>query len=114
MRDGVALARHVNLPFALTSEICHRTSGAETCHFVTLLNSCGTATLLLGTRHASVKSVDDRYTQRTVYFFQLTRRITMKVIGFEEHYGLPAIYEAAKKANDPYLEVLEALKKAGH
>jgi uncharacterized protein len=39
---------------------------------------------------------------------------SMKVIGFEEHYGLPAIYEAAKKANDPYLEVLEALKKAGH
>ncbi len=38
----------------------------------------------------------------------------MKIIGFEEHYGLPAIYEAAKKANDPYLEVLEALKKAGH
>ena len=27
----------------------------------------------------------------------------MKIIGFEEHYGLPAIYEAAKKANDPYL-----------
>jgi Amidohydrolase len=38
----------------------------------------------------------------------------MKIIGFEEHYGLPAIYEAAKKANDPYLQVLEALKKAGH
>jgi predicted TIM-barrel fold metal-dependent hydrolase len=38
----------------------------------------------------------------------------MKVIGFEEHYGLPAIYEAAKKANDPYLRVLETLKKAGH
>lgn len=39
---------------------------------------------------------------------------SIKVIAFEEHYGLPAIYEAAKKANDPYLEVLEALKKAGH
>ena len=38
----------------------------------------------------------------------------MKVIGFEEHYGLPAIYEAAKTANDPYLQVLETLKKAGH
>jgi predicted TIM-barrel fold metal-dependent hydrolase len=38
----------------------------------------------------------------------------MKVIGFEEHYGLPAIYEAAKKASDPYLQVLETLKKAGH
>ena len=41
-------------------------------------------------------------------------KFSMKIIGFEEHYGLPAIYEAAKKANDPYLEVLEALKKAGH
>ena len=38
----------------------------------------------------------------------------MKIIAFEEHYGLPAIYEAAKKANDPYLQILEALKKAGH
>jgi predicted TIM-barrel fold metal-dependent hydrolase len=38
----------------------------------------------------------------------------MKVIAFEEHYGLPAIYEAAIKANDPYALVLEALKKAGH
>ena len=38
----------------------------------------------------------------------------MKVIGFEEHYGLPALYDAAIKANDPYGLVLEALKKAGH
>jgi uncharacterized protein len=38
----------------------------------------------------------------------------MKVIGLEEHYGLPAIYEAALKANDPYALVLETLKKAGH
>jgi uncharacterized protein len=38
----------------------------------------------------------------------------MKIIGFEEHYGLPAIYEAALKANDPYGLVLETLKKAGH
>jgi hypothetical protein len=30
----------------------------------------------------------------------------MRIIAFEEHYGLPAVYEAAKKANDPYLEVL--------
>jgi uncharacterized protein len=37
----------------------------------------------------------------------------MKIIGFEEHYGLPAIYEAATKANDPYALVLETLK-AGH
>ena len=39
---------------------------------------------------------------------------SMKIIGFEEHYGLPAIYEAALKANDPYALVLETLKKAGH
>jgi uncharacterized protein len=38
----------------------------------------------------------------------------MKIIGCEEHYGLPAIYEAAMKANDPYALVLETLKKAGH
>jgi uncharacterized protein len=38
----------------------------------------------------------------------------MKIIGFEEHYGLPAIYDAAIKANDPYGLVLEALKRAGH
>jgi uncharacterized protein len=38
----------------------------------------------------------------------------MKIIALEEHYGLPAIYDAAIKANDPYGLVLEALKKAGH
>jgi predicted TIM-barrel fold metal-dependent hydrolase len=38
----------------------------------------------------------------------------MKVIGFEEHYGLPFIHDAALKANDPYGLVLETLKKAGH
>jgi uncharacterized protein len=38
----------------------------------------------------------------------------MKIIAFEEHYGLPAIYNAAIKANDPYGLVLETLKKAGH
>src|SRR5580698_2912173 len=38
----------------------------------------------------------------------------MKIIAFEEHYGLPAIYEAAIKANDPYALILETLKKAGH
>src|SRR5580693_8187662 len=38
----------------------------------------------------------------------------MKIIGFEEHYGLPAVYDAAIKANDPYGLVLETLKKAGH
>src|SRR5580700_2524446 len=38
----------------------------------------------------------------------------MRIIGFEEHYGLPAIYEAAIKAKDPYGLVLETLKKAAH
>ena len=38
----------------------------------------------------------------------------MKIIGFEEHYGLPAIYDAAIKAGDPYGLILETLKKAGH
>jgi uncharacterized protein len=38
----------------------------------------------------------------------------MKIIGFEEHYGLPAIHEAALKAKDPYGLVLETLKTAGH
>jgi uncharacterized protein len=38
----------------------------------------------------------------------------MKIIALEEHYGLPAIYEAAKKANDPYELVFETLKQAGH
>src|SRR5580698_4846775 len=37
----------------------------------------------------------------------------MKIIAFEEHYGLPAIFEAAKKANDPYAQVLEAMRKSG-
>jgi predicted TIM-barrel fold metal-dependent hydrolase len=38
----------------------------------------------------------------------------MKIIALEEHYELPAIHEAAIKANDPYALVLETLKKAGH
>jgi uncharacterized protein len=38
----------------------------------------------------------------------------MKIIAFEEHYGLRAIHEAALKANDPYGLVLETLRKAGH
>jgi hypothetical protein len=37
----------------------------------------------------------------------------MKVIGFEEHYGLSAIYEAAVKANDPYAQVMETMRKSG-
>jgi predicted TIM-barrel fold metal-dependent hydrolase len=37
----------------------------------------------------------------------------MKIIAFEEHYGLPAIHEAAKKANDPYAKVLETMRKSG-
>ncbi len=37
----------------------------------------------------------------------------MKIIAFEEHYGLPAIHEAATKAKDPYALVLERMKKSG-
>src|ERR1700733_37739 len=37
----------------------------------------------------------------------------MRVIGFEEHYGLPFIHAAALKENDPYAEVLEAMRKSG-
>jgi len=38
---------------------------------------------------------------------------SMKVIGFEEHYGLPAIHDAALKASDPYGLILEAMRKSG-
>src|SRR5580658_5791385 len=37
----------------------------------------------------------------------------MKIIAFEEHYGLPAIHEAAIKSNDPYALVLAGMKKSG-
>ena len=37
----------------------------------------------------------------------------MKIIAFEEHYGLPAIHEAAKKANDPYALMLDKMRKSG-
>jgi uncharacterized protein len=37
----------------------------------------------------------------------------MKIIALEEHYGLPVIYEAAHKANDPVALVYDVLKKAG-
>jgi predicted TIM-barrel fold metal-dependent hydrolase len=37
----------------------------------------------------------------------------MKIIAFEEHYGLRAIHEAATKANDPYALVLERMKNSG-
>jgi hypothetical protein len=42
----------------LTSEIRHETSDAEIRHLTNLLNSDDTTTLLLGTRHAPVESVD--------------------------------------------------------
>ncbi|HEY3991027.1 MAG TPA: amidohydrolase family protein [Acidobacteriaceae bacterium] len=37
----------------------------------------------------------------------------MKIIALEEHYGLPAIYEAAHKANDGVTQVYDVLKKSG-
>src|SRR5580700_4183767 len=52
-------------------------------------------------------------TKRTVYSFHLARRITIKIIGIEEHYGLPFIHDAAFKANDPYELVLETMRKSG-
>jgi predicted TIM-barrel fold metal-dependent hydrolase len=42
-----------------------------------------------------------------------TGQSPMKIIAFEEHYGLPAIHEAATKANDPYALVLERMKNTG-
>jgi hypothetical protein len=53
-------ARHVNLLSALTSRIRHETSDAEIRHLTNLLNSDDTTTLLFGTRHAPVESVDVR------------------------------------------------------
>jgi len=37
----------------------------------------------------------------------------MTGIGGEEQYGLPSIHEAASKANDPYAEVSETMRKSG-
>jgi predicted TIM-barrel fold metal-dependent hydrolase len=38
----------------------------------------------------------------------------MKIIGFEEHYGLPAIHDAARKSSDPLVEIYDTILKAGH
>jgi len=37
----------------------------------------------------------------------------MRIIGIEEHYGLPFIHDAAFKANDPYGLVLETMRESG-
>ncbi|HXP42185.1 MAG TPA: amidohydrolase family protein, partial [Candidatus Acidoferrales bacterium] len=37
----------------------------------------------------------------------------MKIVGLEEHYGLPVIYEAAQKANDRVALAYDVLKKTG-
>jgi len=66
MRDGIALARHVNLLSALTSKTRHAMESGEVPHFATLLNSGDPATLFLGTPHAPVKSVDVLGTQQMV------------------------------------------------
>ena len=58
MRDGIALARRVNPLFALTSETRHATNTGQIRHLTTFLNSGDFATLLPGTRHASVSSAD--------------------------------------------------------
>ena len=51
---------------ALTSKTRHATKSGEVRHFATLLNSGDPATLLPGTSHAPVKSVDVLGTQRMV------------------------------------------------
>ena len=38
----------------------------------------------------------------------------MRIVALEEHYGLPAIYEAAHKANDGVALVYDVLKQSGH
>jgi uncharacterized protein len=38
----------------------------------------------------------------------------MKIIAFEEHFKLPAIHEANKKANDPVEQAYDTISKAGH
>jgi hypothetical protein len=58
MRDAIALERRVDLSSVLTSEIRHATNTGEIRHLTTLLNSGDPATLLPGTRHASVRSAD--------------------------------------------------------
>jgi hypothetical protein len=66
MRDGIALARHVNLLSALTSKTRHATKSGEVRDFATLLNSGDPATPPPGIRHAPVKSVDVLGTQQMV------------------------------------------------
>jgi hypothetical protein len=77
VRDAMALARRVDLFSALTSEIRHAASTGEIRHFTTLLNSGDLATLLLGTLHAPVRSVDLlRYGANNPLIRTLPRRIT--------------------------------------
>jgi uncharacterized protein len=43
----------------------------------------------------------------------IQQEFSMKIIAFEEHYGLPAIHEANKKMNDPVLLAYGEMIKAG-
>jgi hypothetical protein len=52
LRDGIALARRVNLLSALRQRFATRRIPSQDRHFTTLLNSSDPATLLPGTRHA--------------------------------------------------------------
>jgi len=54
MRDAIALERRVDLSSVLTSEIRHATNTGEIRHFTTLLNSRNPATVVSGSRHASI------------------------------------------------------------
>ena len=38
----------------------------------------------------------------------------MKIIAFEEHFKLPAIHQANKKANDPVEQAYDTISKSGH
>jgi hypothetical protein len=58
MRDAIALERRVDLFSVLTSEIRHATNTGEIRHFTTLLNSRNPATVVSGSRHASIRSAD--------------------------------------------------------
>jgi hypothetical protein len=38
----------------------------------------------------------------------------VKIIAFEEHFKLPAIHQANKKANDPVEQAYDTISKSGH
>jgi hypothetical protein len=86
---------------ALTSEIRRATNTGEIRHFSTLLNS-GDSCAVASWRSACFGEECGRSLKRSEQFTNVClRRSPMKIIALEEHYGLPVIYGAAHKANDP-------------